>query len=122
MAPALLSVCVCYVSCLSNKYSFTCSLSVCHCLSLSLVFVHVSATVLSVFYPLPLGSTFPASTITGPLQTTLNNIELDQILFFAPAGAIVPMAPVVQYSDALPGGPLQVCYVTLMLCAWQQWS
>ncbi len=39
---------------------------------------------------------------------TVNNIDLTTILFFAPAGALIPTAAVVQYSDALPGGPVNV--------------
>ena len=38
----------------------------------------------------------------------MNNIGLDTILFFVPAGSVLPLGPVVQYSDALPGGPLNV--------------
>jgi alpha-glucosidase (family GH31 glycosyl hydrolase) len=46
--------------------------------------------------------------VQGPTTITVSNVQLEQILFFAPAGAILPLAPVVQYSDALPGGPLTV--------------
>ena len=33
---------------------------------------------------------------------------MDEVPVFAPAGAIVTLAPKVMYTDALPGGPLQV--------------
>ena len=37
-----------------------------------------------------------------------NNVPLDTIPTFVLAGGVIPLAPVVQYSDALPGGALEV--------------
>ncbi len=46
---------------------------------------------------------------SGPSTITVSNVVLNEIPFFAPAGAIIPLAPAsIQYSDALPGGPLSV--------------
>jgi alpha-D-xyloside xylohydrolase len=48
-----------------------------------------------------------SSTTQGP--TTLSTTaELGEIPVYAPPGTIVPLAPILQYTDALPGGPLNV--------------
>lgn len=60
---------------------------------------------------LPAGTWFQwgsASTLVGPQQLALTNLPLAAAPVYVRAGAIVPLAPLVQYSDALPGGPLQV--------------
>eukprot|EP00301_Raphidiophrys_heterophryoidea_P017928 c2926_g1_i1.p1 GENE.c2926_g1_i1~~c2926_g1_i1.p1 ORF type:complete len:895 (-),score=214.58 c2926_g1_i1:66-2720(-) len=45
---------------------------------------------------------------TGPVTLTLQNVPLDEIPVYAAAGAIIPLAPIIQYTDQLPGGPLQL--------------
>jgi len=45
---------------------------------------------------------------SGPLNLTLSDVPLDKVPVFAKAGSIVPLAPLVQYTDALPGGALEV--------------
>jgi len=45
--------------------------------------------------------------LVGP--TNLTGIAaIGEVPVLVPAGAIVPLAPVIQYTDALPGGPLEV--------------
>jgi len=44
---------------------------------------------------------------TGPIKIE-EAAELTEIPVFVSTGTIVPLAPIVQYSDALPGGPLEV--------------
>ena len=59
---------------------------------------------------LPAGTWYAFNTTdvsTGP--TTLTGAApLSEVPVFAPPGAVVPLAPVVQYTDALPGGALEV--------------
>eukprot|EP00299_Pterocystis_sp_00344_P019732 c9762_g1_i1.p1 GENE.c9762_g1_i1~~c9762_g1_i1.p1 ORF type:complete len:894 (-),score=194.25 c9762_g1_i1:20-2701(-) len=60
---------------------------------------------------LPAGNWFEfASTTTHNGGQTLNlqQVSLNTIPLYVKAGSIVPLAPVVQYSDLLPGGNLQV--------------
>eukprot|EP00930_Biecheleria_cincta_P049880 TRINITY_DN35084_c0_g1_i1.p1 TRINITY_DN35084_c0_g1~~TRINITY_DN35084_c0_g1_i1.p1 ORF type:complete len:803 (+),score=70.30 TRINITY_DN35084_c0_g1_i1:184-2592(+) len=59
---------------------------------------------------LPSGSWFPlegGAPVVGP-TVMRGAARLDEIPVFAPAGSIVVLAPLVQYTDALPGGPLEV--------------
>jgi alpha-glucosidase len=44
----------------------------------------------------------------GPLNLTITGAALDEVPRYVRSGSIVPLAPVVQYTDALPGGPLQL--------------
>mmetsp|Transcript_88896 Transcript_88896/g.238002 ORF Transcript_88896/g.238002 Transcript_88896/m.238002 type:complete len:1050 (-) Transcript_88896:114-3263(-) len=44
----------------------------------------------------------------GPSTTVLYQVPLDEIPVFVPAGSIVPLGPVVQNVDSLPGGELEV--------------
>jgi alpha-glucosidase len=50
------------------------------------------------------------STVThpGPSTLSLSNVPMDNIPIYVRAGTIIPLAPVVQYTDALPGGALLV--------------
>lgn len=62
---------------------------------------------------LPEGKWYPfgekAGAIEGPQTLQLDNVPLDHVPLYARAGAVVPLAPSgVQYSDALPGGALNV--------------
>jgi len=59
---------------------------------------------------LPSGSWFPLEGGTPLVGPTLvrGAARLDEIPVFAPAGSIIVLAPLVQYTDALPGGPLEV--------------
>jgi len=61
---------------------------------------------------LPLGATWfewgTATTHAGGSTLPLANVPLDRVPVFARAGSIVPLAPPVEFSDALPGGALQV--------------
>lgn len=56
------------------------------------------------------GSVLSAAAVhQAPTSFTLNNYVLDEIVFFLGAGAVVPIVgSFIQYSDALPGGPLNV--------------
>jgi len=59
---------------------------------------------------LPAGTWFRLNSTTshaGPTTLT-GTASMSDVPVFAPAGAIVPFAPVVQYTDALPGGALEV--------------
>mmetsp|Transcript_151293 Transcript_151293/g.384587 ORF Transcript_151293/g.384587 Transcript_151293/m.384587 type:complete len:170 (-) Transcript_151293:6-515(-) len=64
-------------------------------------------------FRLPEGTWFPFEsskdqcTVTGPREVS-GKADLDEIPVFAPAGSIIPLAPLVQYTGALPGGPLEV--------------
>ena len=49
-----------------------------------------------------------AVTHQGPVQLQLASVPLAAVPVYARAGAIVPLAPPLQYSDALPGGALSV--------------
>lgn len=49
-----------------------------------------------------------SQTQSGPTTLQLQGVALDEVPLYARAGAVVPLAPVVQYTDALPGGPLNV--------------
>ena len=51
------------------------------------------------------GATKP---LAGPLNLTLSSQPLDAMPLYARSGSIVPLAPVVQRTDLLPGGPLEV--------------
>lgn len=61
---------------------------------------------------LPLGATFfewgTAVTHPGGSTLPLANVPLAKVPVFARAGSIVPLAPPVEWSDALPGGALEV--------------
>merc|ERR1712032_803688 len=46
-------------------------------------------------------------TIHGPVYMS-GIASLDEVPTFVRCGAVIPLAPVVQYTDALPGGPLEV--------------
>jgi alpha-glucosidase len=48
------------------------------------------------------------SASTGPTTLALTAVPLGRVPMYALAGSIVPTAPPLQFSDALPGGPLQV--------------
>merc|ERR1712060_341150 len=67
---------------------------------------------------LPQGTWFPfdgssnngssgSPAIVGP-DFISGHARYEEIPVFAPAGCIVLLAPVVQYTEALPGGPLEV--------------
>merc|ERR1712096_322918 len=59
---------------------------------------------------LPEGSWFAfnsTAVLQGPLNVT-GTAALEEVPVFAPLGAVVPLAPVVQHTSALPGGPLEV--------------
>ncbi len=65
----------------------------------------------STYFPVGSGTWYQyATTLTHEAGTTeqLTNVGLDYIPIYARAGAVLPLGPVVQYTDALPGGPLQV--------------
>lgn len=63
----------------------------------------------AVYIPQGVWYTFNSTqTITGPTSFTIQNAALDAIPIYVMAGAVVPLAPIVQYTDALPGGPLTV--------------
>lgn len=47
------------------------------------------------------------SATTGP-KTLSGKAALTEVPVFVPTGTILPLAPVIQYTDALPGGALQV--------------
>lgn len=51
---------------------------------------------------------FNKSSITNGPTSISGTAELDEVPVFVRAGSIVPLAPVIQYTGALPGGPLQV--------------
>ena len=62
---------------------------------------------------LPLGAAWwfewgTATTHAGGTTLPLANVPLGAVPVFARAGSIVPLAPPVEWSDALPGGPLRV--------------
>ena len=61
---------------------------------------------------LPAGATWfewgTATTHPGGSTQALSNVPLSRVPVYVRSGAIIPLAPPVQYSDALPGGPLQV--------------
>jgi len=44
----------------------------------------------------------------GPTQLTLQNVPLHAVPSFVRAGGIIPCAPPINFTDALPGGPLLV--------------
>lgn len=46
--------------------------------------------------------------ISGPNTQQLTSVSLNSIPLYVKAGSIVPQAPLVQYSDLLPGGPLEL--------------
>lgn len=48
-----------------------------------------------------------SSQVTGP-KTITGTAALTQVPVFVRPGAVVPLAPVIQFTDALPGGPLEV--------------
>lgn len=59
---------------------------------------------------LPSGTWFELNTTTthqGP-TTLQGSVDLDIIPMYVRPGAVIPLAPVVQYTDALPGGALEV--------------
>ena len=63
----------------------------------------------SVVY-LPTGTWYrfnSSTTVKGPANVS-STPGLGETPVYAPAGAVVPLAPVVQSTDALPGGPLEV--------------
>ena len=45
---------------------------------------------------------------TGPANLTVQNAALTDVPVYVKKGSIIPLAPVVQFTDALPGGPLEV--------------
>ena len=47
------------------------------------------------------------TTVVGPTWVNGTAAE-DEVPVWAPAGAVVPFAPVLQHTDALPGGPLEI--------------
>lgn len=53
-------------------------------------------------------STSDVAVHTGPTNITRDDVALDANPAFAPAGSIVPLAPIVQHTGALPGGALEV--------------
>eukprot|EP00049_Salpingoeca_infusionum_P005768 m.96641 g.96641 ORF g.96641 m.96641 type:complete len:838 (+) comp13076_c0_seq1:67-2580(+) len=61
---------------------------------------------------LPNGTWFNFNTsapvMTGPKSLNMTNVALDTIPMYVKAGGIIPLAPLVQYTDALPGGPLSI--------------
>jgi alpha-glucosidase len=66
----------------------------------------------SVYFPQGSGMWYAFNTTTTYQQGTtlqLNNVDLDTIPTFARAGTVLPIGPLVQYTDALPGnGKLDV--------------
>ena len=63
----------------------------------------------SVYLPAALWYEFGTSiTHAGPTTLSLQNVPLASVPVYARAGSIVPLAPPVQYSDALPGGALRL--------------
>lgn len=63
----------------------------------------------TVYLPAGLWYTFnDTKTYTGPYSLPISNAALDDIPLFAKSGSVIPLAPLVQYTDALPGGPLEV--------------
>jgi alpha-glucosidase len=59
---------------------------------------------------LPAGMWYPfqgGAALAGPI-TSEGVAKYEEIPAFAPAGSIIPLAPVVQYTEALPGGALEV--------------
>jgi len=59
---------------------------------------------------LPKGTwySFNSSTVTAGPTSISGTASISEIPVFVRPGAIVPLAPVIQYTDALPGGPLEV--------------
>ena len=52
---------------------------------------------------------FNSSTIhSAPRNVTLRDVPLSHIPVYVKAGSIVPLAPLIQHTDQLPGGPLEV--------------
>ena len=45
---------------------------------------------------------------SGLANITFQNAALTQVPVYVKKGSIIPLAPIVQYTDALPGGPLEV--------------
>ncbi|EGD72843.1 hypothetical protein PTSG_04572 [Salpingoeca rosetta] len=48
------------------------------------------------------------TTHTGPTYINQTNVALDHVPLFVKQGGILPLGPVIQYTDLLPGGPLTV--------------
>ena len=60
---------------------------------------------------LPAGTWFgfnSSKTYMGPTTLNLPSVPLDAVPAFVRSGAIITLAPPIQYTDALPGGPLAV--------------
>jgi len=59
---------------------------------------------------LPKGTwfSFNSSTVTEGPTSISGTASISEIPVFVRPGAVVPLAPVIQYTDALPGGPLEV--------------
>jgi len=62
----------------------------------------------SVYLPAGTWYHFNSTAIELGPTTLTGDAPLGEVPVFAPAGAVVPLAPAVQYSDALPGGALEV--------------
>jgi len=63
----------------------------------------------SVYLPAGVFYEFNSTTTKmGPATFQLSSIAVDYIPIYCRTGAIVPLAPIVQFSDDLPGGPLNV--------------
>lgn len=60
------------------------------------------------WFQVRLGSVNPllVTPIQGPQTITISNVDIEQIPVFVRAGSIVLLGPVIQYTDAQPGGPL----------------
>lgn len=59
------------------------------------------------WFEVRLGLTSPyTATHKGPTTITVSNVNLNTIPVFVRAGSIILMGPVVQYTDAMPGGSL----------------
>merc|ERR1712232_318169 len=59
---------------------------------------------------LPKGTwySFNSSTVTSGPTSLSGTAQMNEVPVFVRPGSIVPLAPVIQYTDALPGGPLEV--------------
>eukprot|EP00056_Hartaetosiga_gracilis_P010544 m.156347 g.156347 ORF g.156347 m.156347 type:complete len:842 (+) comp13338_c0_seq2:110-2635(+) len=48
------------------------------------------------------------TTITGPTTVQNTNVALDHIPMYVKQGGIIPLGPLIQYTDLAPGGPLTI--------------
>lgn len=60
---------------------------------------------------LPVGTWYEFNTTSlwkGPQTLHLTDVPLDHIPVYVKSGGVIPLGPVIQYSDQLPNGPLEV--------------